>query len=305
MKLGLVCISEMLQQSENLRGRTMTRKKFLTGNIEDNITELSRRILHNTHVLGRTLHHCHSIGISHYRVSSAMFPLVTDVTLNLSYDSLPDIKAIRDNLAEAGSYAREKNISLSCHPDQYNVLASLNEDTVKRSIRQLNHESAVMDMLGCPQNLSSSMCLHLNRSPKEGESVAEYVSLFMTNFYKCSKGVRRRLALENEDKGYWNCYELYKAFSERMPLVYDNLHDSCNPSKEGGGFSDSEKPINLFQRTWRGHVPVFHWSEGINGTSKHTDYFSHIPKMIQENPDVIWECEVKAKDNAIRKILLK
>jgi len=303
MKLGLVCISEILQESEKLSARTMTRKKFLSESRQDIITELSARILHNTGVLQRTLEHIHEIGISHYRVSSSMFPLVTDSTLDLSYDDLPDMPAIREALHAAGSYARYNHISLSCHPDQFNVLSSLNEDTVTRSIRQLNHESAVMDMLGCAQDLSSPMCLHLNRSPKAEESIDDYVERFMTHYYMCDIGVRKRLALENEDKGFWNCYNLYEAFRERMPLVYDNLHDSCNPSPIIAGFDNPITIAALYQRTWRGHVPVFHWSEGIDNSSKHARYFSHIPEVVKRNPDIIFECEVKAKDNAILQVL--
>ena len=65
----------------------------------------------------------------------------------------------------------------------------------------------------------------------------------MRNFFACDIGVRNRLVLENEDKGFWSCQNLYKYFYSYMrhvynfnfPLTLDNLHDKCNPSKDQDG----------------------------------------------------------------------
>ena len=46
-----------------------------------------------------------------------------------------------------------------------------------------------------------------------------------------------------------------------------------------------------------------HWSEGINNTKSHTDYASHVPSIVSDNLDCIWEVELKAKDKSIVKIL--
>ena len=298
MRLGLVCISEKLRSAEKLHSRAMTRKKFLTEDRSVSTVELSSRILHNVLVLSKTIQTCHENGIGHLRVSSSMFPLVTDETLKLSYEDLPDIDSIISGLAQAGDLARQYDITLSCHPSQFNVLASLSEDTIRRSILQLNHESQVLDWLGCKSDYSSPMCLHLNRSPGVEEFNEDYRKRFEDNFYLCDKGVQNRLVLENEDKGYWCCENLYNTFNGFIPFVYDNLHDQCNPSS----ITYSPHWADLFKKTWGKFTPVFHWSEGIDGTSKHTDYFTHVPTVVQLNKDVTWECEVKAKDYAICKI---
>lgn len=298
MKLGLVCISEMLKLEEKVHSKTMTRKKFLSEEKTSSLVDLSNRILDNTRVLKKTIEMCSRNGISHLRVSSSMFPLVTDETLGLEYSDLPDMTSIIQELNSCGELARNLNISLSCHPSQFNVLSSLNPDVVRRTIRELNHESQVMDWLGCDSDYSSPMCLHLSRSPKS-ETDEEYRDLFCEAFSKCSQGVKNRLVLENEDKGYWSCENLYNVFKGVAPFVYDNLHDQCNPSS----LNCSEHWASLFKETWGNHTPVFHWSEGIDGTRKHTDYFTHIPNVVESNDDVTWECEVKAKDLAICKVL--
>ena len=163
----------------------------------------------------------------------------------------------------------------------------------------IGHAKSICLNFGLAQDYSSPMCLHLNRSPGVEESTHEYYDRFYSAFKKCSLGVQKRLVLENEDKGFWSCENLYNTFKGLTPFVYDNLHDECNPSDTKYSPYWAEK----FKETWGEFTPVFHWSEGIDGSSKHTDYFSRIPVVVQLNPDVIWECEVKSKDFAICRVL--
>jgi UV DNA damage endonuclease len=301
MRLGLVCISEMLRDEKKLSAKTMTRKGFNALPREAALKLLSARILHNTTVVYATLASMIGNGIFHYRVSSSIFPCVTDATLNIKYDELPDIYAIRTNLRAAGDLARAHAISLSCHPDQFNVLSSYNTDVIDRSIKELNHQSNVLDMMGCAQDLSSPMCLHLNKSPDlKRETVHDYRERFLRSLSRCNAGVRARLVLENEDKGYWTTEQLYRWFGDQRALVYDNLHDQCNPSIK------SDHAVSLFRETWHGHTPVFHWSEGTDEKARsHAGRASHVPTIVSANADCIWEVELKDKDYAIVEILNK
>jgi len=300
MKLGLVCISEMLKAQQKIAFKTMTRKKFNSMDRDEAISALSSRILHNTVVINKIIQHLSNVGISHYRISSNMFPLVTDDSLKLHVDNLPDIDHIKNNLAAAGAAARAADITIGCHPDQFNVLASYNPAVVQKTIVELNHQSHVLDLMGCAQDLSSPMCLHLNKAPDfEKETLEQYKERFLNNLSFCDRGVRARLVLENEDKSYWNCQNLYNTFGLDRALVYDNLHDSCNPSNEW------KYNVKMFRSTWKEFTPVFHWSEGINGSRAHCDRASHIPCCVSEHLDCTWEVELKAKDFAILEILNK
>jgi len=299
MRLGLVCISEMLRDEKKLSAKTMTRKGFNARPRKDALALLSARILHNTTVVAATLGSMVGNGIRHYRVSSSIFPCVTDATLHMTVADLPDIDAIRANLRGAGNLARAMSISLSCHPDQFNVLSSYNPLTVERSIKELNHQSAVLDMLGCAQDLSSPMCLHLNKTPDlKCETVHDYRERFLSSLSRCNAGVRARLVLENEDKGYWTTQQLHCWFGAHRALVYDNLHDKCNPS------IDENVAVPLFRQTWGNHTPVFHWSEGTAAKPRsHAGRASHMPAIVSANSDCIWEVELKDKDYAICEIL--
>ena len=292
-RLGLVCISERLTH-QKITAKTMTRKQFCILGRDEGLKILSQRILHNSKHLMSTLHACATTGIRHYRVSSSLFPLLTDQTLELAYSDIHEFDVIQQHLKDAGDYARSHDITLSSHPDQFNVLSSYRPDVVSKTVRELNHQSYVLDMMGCASDYSSPMCLHLNKTPDfKLETVEEYVSRFLANLARCNAGVCARLVLENEDKAYWNCENLYTHFAKHIPLVYDNLHDVCNPS------TDAVQNSYQFKSTWGDYVPVFHWSEGIGSGRSHTDYATHLPHVVSLNRDVTWEVELKAKDNAI------
>jgi UV DNA damage repair endonuclease len=53
--------------------------------------------------------------------------------------------------------------------------------------------------------------------------------------------------------------------------------------------------------TWHGAMPIFHYSEGINGTRKHADYAQQLPP--DYDMPVVWEVELKAKDKAIKRMM--
>jgi UV DNA damage endonuclease len=320
--LGLTCISEQLKDidKKEYSFRTMTRKRFndlcVSVGRDEAIKELSSRILHNIVVTESIVGHCAKSNIGHYRVSSALFPLVTDETLEIDVEELPDIEQIKEELKQVGKTARENDISMGSHPDQFNVLASLNEDAVRRTIGELNMQAYVLDEMGLPQDHTAPMNIHINYSPKMDESLEIVATRFFRNLSMCNSGVYNRLTIENEDKGFFNVDNCIK-FSEylfavhgvNIPVCYDNLHDFCNPSEDRSIGFQAERCAHTWiaQGDSEGYfiAPVFHWSEGTPEKPRaHAEYFAlgNCPPYIAIEPDkpAKWECEVKGKDKAIK-----
>jgi UV DNA damage endonuclease len=320
--LGLTCISEELKEKDKKRYsfRTMTRKRFndlcVKDGRDETIKELSNRILHNVVVTESIVGHCAKSNIGHYRVSSALFPLVTDETLGIDIEELPDIKQIQEELKKVGDTAREHGVSMGSHPDQFNVLASPDRDKVARTINELNFQASVLDMLGLPQDHTAPMNIHINYTPKMDETLEIVATRFFRNLSMCEKGVYKRLTIENEDKGFFNvdnCIKfsdhLFETFGANIPVCYDNLHDFCNPSEDHNVSFQAERCAYTWVNQGVGDnnflAPVFHWSEGKPDKPRsHADYFAlgNIPPhiAIDPNKEAKWECEVKAKDKAIR-----
>jgi len=320
--LGLTCISEELKEEDKQKYsfRTMTRKRFndLCNKESRNeaVNQLSERILHNVITTQYILNHCAKSSIGHYRLSSALFPLVTDETLDIDFGELPDMEAIIQELRQVGIIATTLGISIGSHPDQFNVLASCNFDAVKRSVRELNMQAKILDMIGLPQDHSAPMNIHVNYTPQADETLEVVATRFLRNLYMCDKGVYSRLTIENEDKGFFNvdnCIKfsniLLKKHGVNIPVCYDNLHDFCNPSEDVNTIWQAERCAY----TWTSHrdsegrfiAPVFHWSEGTPEKPRsHAEYFAlgrfppHIE--IEQGKSAKWECEVKGKDKAIR-----
>ena len=324
---GLVCISEVLKDfDKTFAFKTMTRKRFndlsKQKSREESLSYLSERILHNVKLTTQIIKHCSFNKISHYRLSSKLFPLVTDASLDISLDELTHIKEIKTELINAGQTARDLDISISIHPDQFNVLASEKPEVANKTIRELNFHAWVLDEMGMPQSYDCPINIHPSVSTKDptDANLKKIVDRFWQAFQKTNDGVKKRLVVENEDKGCWNCMNLFKYFhiytretyNHAFPLTYDNLHNKCNPSQINGQEVTEKQNIQAFYHTW-GVSPVFHWSIGKsdkpNEKRSHADYLdSPIPEF--DNTDGIpltikWECEVKAKDKAILKILNK
>jgi len=322
MNLGLTCISEELKEKDKKKYsfQTMTRKRFNDLCVRDGkdeaIKELSSRILHNVRATRYIIRHCISNNILHYRLSSALFPLITDENTDVSYEDLPDKVSIREELKFAGKIAKDFNVSIGSHPDQFNVLASPDRDKVARTINELNFQASVLDMLGLPQDHTAPMNIHINYTPKADETLEIVATRFFRNLSMCDKGVYKRLTIENEDKGFFNvdnCIKfseyLFETFNANIPVCYDNLHDFCNPSEDHNISFQAERCAYTWVNQGEGDnnflAPVFHWSEGTPEKPRsHAEYFAlgNVPPYIaiEPNKEVKWECEVKAKDKAIR-----
>ena len=322
MILGLTCISEELKLKDKKKYsfRTMTRKRFndlcVKHSRNEAVRDLSERILHNVRTTRYIIRHCIDNNILHYRLSSALFPLLTDKNTDVSYEDLPDKTTIDEELSFAGKIAKEFKISIGSHPDQFNVLASDDRNKVDRTINELNFQASILDKLGLPQDHTAPMNIHINYTPKMDESLEIVATRFFRNLSMCDKGVYTRLTIENEDKGFFNvdnCIAfseyLFDTFGANIPVCYDNLHDFCNPSEDHNIVFQAERCAYTWVNQGDGEhnflSPVFHWSEGTPEKPRsHADYFAlgNLPPMIaiDSNNEVKWECEVKQKDLAIK-----
>ena len=321
--LGLTCISEELKEIDKKKYsfRTMTRKRFNELCVRDGrdeaVKELSERIAHNLYVTQYILRHCHSSDIRHYRLSSSLFPLLTDQTLELAYTDLPNYKTLDTELRFIGIIAKTFGISMGSHPDQFVVLASANENAVKNSINELNFHASIFDKIGLPQDHTAPMNIHVNRSIKDGETLEDIAKIFYNNLMKCNAGVYNRLTIENEDKlslfNIDDCIKfseyLFETHNYNLPVCADNLHHLCNPSEVLDFAWQAERCAYTWVNQGEGEhnfiAPVFHWSEGKPEKPRsHADYiaFGNFPPHIAIEPDkpAIYEIEIKRKDYAIK-----
>jgi len=190
--LGYCCINMTLQKDKKNKittNRSMIKRKFA----ERGINYASELALLNVRDLIEIIKWNHKNGIKVYRMSSDIFPWMSEYELK----DLPDYKKISILLSGAGLLAKKYGQRIGFHPGHFNVLASRNPNVVTKTIKELDQHSEVMDLMGLPRTPYAAINIHVNTT-QDGKEVA--LQRFVDNFCLLSPGTRSRLVVENDDK---------------------------------------------------------------------------------------------------------
>lgn len=295
---SLCCISKTLSDSKN-NFKTMTLTQFQKLPISTAMQELGKRILHNIVHTHRTIRFCQDHNISGYRISSALFPIISHSSVNLRICDLPVFPQILTEIQCIKKSLLRKDLKLSAHPGEYITLSTSDENVLQNSIRDLSQHAELFDLLGLPEDYSAPLNIHVR---KDGDP-AEISRVVMDNYHKLPSNIRNRLVFENNDNrnGTWSIRNLYRYFAEPfgIPITFDYLHHSLLPDN-----LSEENAFQLAFSTWKSYTPVFHYSEGVveNNivTKKHKDMPDSYPTIY--NHSVFLDVELKHKDQAIKKL---
>jgi UV DNA damage endonuclease len=294
MRLGLCCICLALEDLERpLSFQTMTYKSFSSMERKRALGVLGGRILNNMETTLAALRYCGERNLC-YRLSSDLFPLVTYEPAGVGLDDLPQVGRIHMAMDDIRSFLCESGVRVSTHPDQFNVLASENEEALERTVRELNFQSWFMDRIGCPADRNSPINLHINSNRGSRDSV---VDRLLRGMDRLDEDCRNRIVFENDDKASsWSVrlllVHMYKKTG--VPVTFDFLHHKCHPD----GFSEGDA-LALCHATWGSTTPLFHYSESREGKNPraHADFPSEKPRTYGLDFDL--DFEFKMKDRAI------
>jgi len=291
-KLGLCCISMKLKE-QGLSFQTMTYKRFSSLPRDEAVDILGSRILNNLEVTNEIIKFCADHDLV-YRISSDLFPLITYETANVDLIDLPLQDEIYDEFDNIAETIATTNVRISCHPSEFNSLASTNPTVVSKTIDELNFYSSFMDVIGCPADHNSPMNLHVHNNQGTREEIA---NRFLQNYNRLDPNCRARLTIENDDKlNCWSAKELVEIFHPitNIPICFDYLHNKCHPS-----YDTEEEAVRACYSTWNGIRPLFHYSESRPGNNPraHADYANETFDTYGLDFDV--DMELKAKDLAI------
>ena len=249
MKIGYACINMTLQKAGGITtNRSMRQKTFN----ERGLPYCSELALQNVKDLVNIIKWNNEMGIKQFRMSSDIFPWMAYYQL----DELPDYEEITDYLYMAGDEASGKQ-RLTFHPGHFNVLCSPNPAVVKKTIKELNQHSQIMDIMGLSNTVYNKINIHVGGA--YGDKCAA-LNRWVDNYFLLDHNTQSRLTVENDDKeNMFSVRELYKGISERcgVPIVFDFYHHKfCT-----GGLSEQEA-LELALSTWpKGITPCTHYSE--------------------------------------------
>jgi UV DNA damage endonuclease len=291
-RYGLCCISLKLKE-QGIGHQTMTFKRFNCLRREEAVQTLGDRILNNLKTTNETIKYCSKNNYT-YRVSSDIFPLITYDEANVSLEELPNYDDIQNEFKNISQTISDTGVRVSCHPSEFNVLASLNPKAVEKTIKELNFYSNFFDRIGLEANYNNPMNLHVHN--KNGTH-SEIIDRFIQNFNRLDPNCRSRLVIENDDKvNCWSVKELIEHFhpATNIPITFDYLHHKCNPND-----LNEQEALESCYLTWQGYRPLFHYSESRPGNNPraHADYAENMFNNYGLEFDV--DMELKMKDYAI------
>ncbi|GGC16129.1 UV DNA damage repair endonuclease UvsE [Pseudoduganella buxea] len=281
--LGLVCITV----SNDVRYRTITRKRLLEHSFESQQKLLDELYRSNIQVLDRALRYCEEENIALYRMPSSIFPFADEP---IGRDLLA---TFAQTLARTGARALERGIRLVMHPDQFVVLSSDSAGVVANSVKILQMHADIMDLLAQPRTPWALLEIHGGKADRADALVANIAAL--------PDAIRCRLGLENDEYAY-SAEEIHEiCVRSGVPMVLDAHHHIVHEKLDSYDHPSIADMLAKARSTWA--VPehqLVHISNGRTAFNdrQHSDLIETMPAAYAQAPWI--EIEAKNKEEAIR-----
>lgn len=298
VRLGYVAISNKLGKKAT-SSSTVTYsnyKKIISD--EKKFEKLKTVIMSNLNGLEKHIKYNIENNIHFYRITSALIPLITHPEVEY-FDYR---KMFNKDFQYIGKLINESNMRVDTHPDEFNVINSVNLAVVESAKNTLNTHVDWFEEMNYDKG---KMVMHVGGATGGKEAGIER---FINNFSTYPERIKNKVILENDDKTYTASETLKICKTLNIPMVLDIHHHNCN----NNGENIFEMLDEIFN-TWNKEPlpPKIHFSSPREGEfdRKHADYingeefvkFINSAKKINRDFDVMLEC--KEKDIALFKLV--
>jgi UV DNA damage endonuclease len=210
------------------------------------------------------------------------------------FSELPDYKKICTLLMGAGTLAKKYGQRLTFHPGPFNVLASPNDNVVKKTIVDLNKHSQIMDLMGLSTTPYNKINIHVGGVYGDKASALQR---WVDGFKLLDDNTKSRLTIENDDKqsAYTVRDLMFIHQNTGIPIVFDYHHHTCHPD----GMTHKEA-LEMAMSTWPKDItPIVHVSEPRDDKNfrAHHDYVRTEVNTYGYDVDIMMEA--KAKELAV------
>jgi len=258
--------------------------------------------------------------IHFYRLTSGLAPHITNPVFipkkyHHDYRALVySLEYLRPVFKKIGDLAKKYDIRITFHPGQHVSLSSSNEEIIIKSYRDLYWHAKILDMMGLDYN--SIIIVHGGGTYGDKPSA---MKVFIKNFKRMPAALRRRIALENDEKNY-SVEDVLKISSiVQVPIVFDIFHYQLyhqtivRKRNLGENIPNQPKLEEIFPkviRSWGNRRVKMHISEQRKDSvfGAHSDYVRVIPDVLllfphryNRNLDLM----VEAKYNEIALLYLR
>jgi UV DNA damage repair endonuclease len=255
-RIGFACkFAEINKKGEiasvegmNTGGTTLAwAKRNTRATVEQKIIDVAKNNIVNTHNLIKKVATLPE-PLRMLRVTSDMLSFYTHEDWQSFWKSTNTQDSLARWFAPLGETARQNNVRLSFHPDQFVVLASDRDEVVNKSIEEFEYHADMVRWMGFGkqfQDFKTNVHISGRRGPQGIREV----------YGRLSPEARNTLTLENEEytHGLTDCLSL----SDLVPTVLDIHHNWIREGTYIGCNSDLAKKVI---DSWRGIRPTLHYS---------------------------------------------
>lgn len=291
VRLGLCCIFKQ----EPIKFRQTTAKALLKLDRQEQLTKLSKLCLHNLQQVEKALRWITSHDIGAFRILSPLFPRITHPEVCYHLEELPDYALIMACSRHIREFRKNNDLRLSLHPDQFNVLNSPDPKVVLNTLRELEYQGMLAELLDIEVINMHGGGVYGNKQ--------DAMKRLCKNFGRLSTAVQSRLTLENDDRSYSPSDLLPVCQDLEIPFVYDIHHHRCLPDSRSVA-EITEACISTWSK--RNEEAYFHISSPLNGYESanprpHADFIDidDFPETWLEG-NITIDVEAKAKELAVR-----
>jgi UV DNA damage endonuclease len=186
-------------------------------------------------------------GIGFFRITSDIVPFASHPVCRFDWAG-----QFRSRFRVLGRFVRRHGMRISMHPDQFVLLNALDPKIVESSIRELEYQCRVLDLMALPA--SAKVQIHVGGV--YGDKAASKAR-FVERYRKLSPTVRRRLVIENDDRCYTvvDCLDVSRRTG--VPVLFDVFHHKVNSSGQ-----TVHEALEACAKTWRRRdgVPMVDYS---------------------------------------------
>lgn len=298
VRLGYVAISMRLGKKVTSSSSVTFKNYSKLNSKEERINKLKRVALSNLNDLEKILKYNVENNIHFYRITSALIPLVTHP--EVGYWGHREI--FKNDFKYLGEIINKNNMRIDTHPDEFNVLNSINPRVVANTKLNLICQTEWFEDLNYNEG---KMVLHVGGATGGKE---QGIDRFINNFNEYPYEIKSRLIIENDDKTYTAKEVLKLCQILNIPMVLDIHHHNCNNNGE-----KVEELLEDIFNTWNKEIlpPKIHFSSPreYENDRKHSDYINGVDfvaliekaKILDRDFDVMLEC--KQKDEALYRLV--
>ena len=232
----------------NTGGTTLAWAKRNNRNmVEQKIMDVAKSNIMNTHNLVKRVSTLDP-ELRMVRLTSDMFSFYTHEDYRNFWKSNDVQTQLERWMAPIGDTAREHNVRLSFHPDQFVVLASEREEVVNKSIEEFEYHVDMARWMGYGKQFQD-IKINVHISGRAGPAG------ILDTYTRLSPEARNCITIENEENawGLDDCLSL----SHTIPIVLDIHHHWV---REGEYLSSSDRRVAQVEESWRGLRPTMHYS---------------------------------------------